>query len=219
MARMKLFYSPGACSLASHIALEEAGADFEAVRLDFSKAEQKSADYLKINPKGRVPALADGELIVTENPAILRYVAVTHPDKALWPTDPRGEARCAEWMAFLSSGLHPSYAHIRRAERYAATDEGRQDVVETAKRATREIYQTVEDKLAAVGDDWAAGSAFSVADAYLLVFWNWGRGSVLGYDMAADFPAWTAHARRMVERPAVRTVFEREGLKLPEIGG
>ncbi|MAU94605.1 MAG: glutathione S-transferase [Fulvimarina sp.] len=216
MARMKLFYAPGACSLASHIAMEEAGADFEAVRIDTAGGQQRTPDYLAINPKGRVPALADGDFVVTENPAILRYVAVTHPDKALWPADPRGEARCAEWLAFLASGVHPTYAHIRRAERYASTQAGRTDVVETGTRATREIYQMVEAKLAGAGDDWAAGAEYSVADPYLLVFWTWGAGSVLGYDMAASFPAWTAHARRMVERPAVRAAFEREGLVLPQ---
>ena len=218
MARMKLFYAPGACSLASHIALEEAGADFEAMRLDMSKAEQKSADYLQINPKGRVPALVDGALVVTENPAILRYVAVTHPGSALWPSDPVGEARCAEWLAFLSSTVHPSYAHIRRAERYASTDEGKTDVVETAKKATREIFAMVEEKLAKSGDAWAAGKAYSVVDPYLLVFWTRGRGAVLGYDMAGDFPLWTAHAGKMAARPAVSAAFEREGLTLPEVG-
>nr|WP_245199091.1 glutathione binding-like protein [Jiella mangrovi] len=213
---MKLFYAPGACSLASHIALEEAGADFEAVRLDMAKGEQKSADYLKINPKGRVPALVDGDLTVTENPAILRYVAITHPESHLWPADPVGEARCAEWLAFMSSTVHPSYAHIRRAERYASTEEGKADVVETGRKATREIFAMVEEKLAKAGDVWAAGESYSVADPYLIVFWTWGRGSVLRYDMAADFPVWTAHAQRMAERPAVRAAFEREGLTLPK---
>ncbi|NDW04339.1 glutathione S-transferase family protein [Jiella pacifica] len=216
MARMKLFYAPGACSLASHIALEEAGADFEAVRIDTAGGEQRSPEYLKINPKGRVPALADGDFVVTENPAILRYVAVTHPDKKLWPADPRGEARCAEWLAFLASGVHPTYAHIRRAERYASTEAGRNDVIETGRRATRDVYGMVEAKLAGRGSDWAAGEAYSVADAYLLVFWNWGTGSVLGYDMAAEFPVWTALSRRVVARPATAAVFEREGLALPE---
>ncbi|WAP67668.1 glutathione S-transferase family protein [Jiella pelagia] len=216
MARMKFFYAPGACSLASHIALEEAEADFEAVRIDTAKGEQKTADYLKINPKGRVPALVDGNFIVTENPAILRYVAVTHPDKELWPAEPWGEARCAEWLAFLSSGVHPSYAHIRRAERYATTEEGRRDVVETGRRATREIYQMVEEKLSAIRNGWAAGDGYSVADPYLLVFWTWGAGSVLGYDMEGDFPNWTAHAGRVLARPATAAVFEREGLELPQ---
>lgn len=217
MSRMKLFYAPGACSLAAHLALEEAGADFEAVRIDTAAGEQRTPEYLAINPKGRVPALADGDFVITENPAILRYVAVTHPEKALWPTDPQTEARCAEWLAFLASGLHPSYAHVRRAERYASTAAGRNDVIETGRRATRDIYGMVEAKLAASGDDWAAGNAYSVADAYLLVFWTWGNGSVLGYDMETDFPAWTAHARRVVTRPATAAVFEREGLEMPQL--
>ncbi|ORE87939.1 glutathione binding-like protein [Aurantimonas sp. 22II-16-19i] len=216
MARMKLFYAPGACSLASHIAMEEAGADFEAVRIDTAGGQQRTPDYLAINPKGRVPALADGDFIVTENPAILRYIAVTHPDKALWPSDPRGEARCAEWLAFLASGVHPTYAHIRRAERYASTQAGRTDVVETGTRATREIYQMVENKLAAASEGWAAGDGYTVADPYLLVFWTWGNGPVLGYDMAADYPHWTAHARRVLARPATVAAFEREGLALPQ---
>ncbi|HET9903377.1 MAG TPA: glutathione S-transferase family protein [Xanthobacteraceae bacterium] len=215
MARFKLYYSPGACSLASHMALEEAGADYEPVRVNFAANEQRSPEYLKINPKGRVPALVDGNFIVTENPAILRYVARTHPAKTLWPEDPIDEARCAEWLAWISSTVHPSFAHVRRPERYATDEKAKQDVVETGKRASRDIWEQVERKLAARKTKWAAGDGYSVADPYLLVFWTWGRGPTLGYDMPKDFPAWTEHARRMAERPAVKTVFEREGLELP----
>ncbi|MBN8919155.1 MAG: glutathione S-transferase N-terminal domain-containing protein [Rhizobiales bacterium] len=215
MAKLKLYYSPGACSLASHMALEEAGADYEPVRINFGEAQQRSPDYLKINPKGRVPALVDGDRIVTENPAILRYVARLHPAAKLWPEDAGDEARATEWMAWISSTVHPSYAHIRRPERYATADAAKQDVAETAKRASRDIWEQVEKKLAGASGPWGAGANFSVADPYILVFWTWGRGPTLGYDMARDFPAWTAHARRMAERPAVKTVFAREGLDLP----
>lgn len=215
MPRFTLYYSPGACSLASHLALEEAGADFQPVRINFAQAEQRSADYLKINPKGRVPALADGERIVTENPAILRYVARQHPAARLWPEDADGEARCSEWLAYMSSTVHPSYAHIRRPERYATSEKAQEDVVATGRRATREVWEMVERKLAEGEGPWGAGADFSAADPYLLVFWTWGRGAVLGYDMPQDFPAWTAHARRMAERPAVKRVFAREGLELP----
>ena len=215
MTDLKLYYSPGACSLASHIALEEAGAEFEAVRVSFAEGEQRKPDYLAINPKGRVPALADRGFVVTENPAILRYVARTHPTASLWPDDPRAEARCGEWLAWCSSGLHVAYAHVRRAERYAATEAGRADVVETGRAATRVVWEAAEAKLAASASDWAAGERYSVADPYLFTFWTWGRGPNLAYDMARDFPAWTAHARRMGERPAVRRAMEREGLALP----
>ncbi|MCQ0988436.1 glutathione S-transferase family protein [Jiella marina] len=215
MADLKLFYAPGACSLASHIALEEAGADFEAVRVDFRANEQRSPGYLAINPKGRVPALVVGEDVITENPAILRYVARAFPQAGLWPSDALDDARCAEWLAFLSSSVHPSYAHIRRPERYASDEAGRQDVVATGLRSAREFWEMVERKLEARSGQWAMGGDYSVVDPYLLVFWTWGNGSVLAYDMAADFPAWTAHARQMTGRPAVRRVFEREGLTLP----
>ncbi len=212
---LTLYYSPGACSLAPHVALEEAGAAFDAVRISFADGEQRSPAFLAINPKARVPALVHDGFVVTENPAILRYIARTHPAAGLWPDDPRDEARCAEWLAWCASGLHVAYAHTRRAERYAATDAGRTDVVETGKAATRRVWEEVEAKLAASASDWVAGDRFSVADAYLVVFWTWGRGANLGYDMPADFPSWTAHARRVGARPGVQRAFAREGVALP----
>lgn len=211
--KLKLYYSPGACSLASHMALEEAGADYEPVRINFASAEQRTPEYLRINPKGRVPALAEGDRVVTENPAILRYVARLHPNAKLWPEDPMEEARCTEWLAFISSTVHPAYAHIRRPERYATDPKAKEDVMAKGRESCREIWSMVETKFGK--GPWAVGERFSVADPYMLVFWTWGRGQVLGYDMAKDFPQWTAHARRMAERPAVKKVFEREGLELP----
>jgi glutathione S-transferase len=213
--KMKLYYSPGACSLASHMALEEAGADYEPIRVNFAATEQRSPEYLKINPKGRVPALVDGDFFLTENPAILRYVARRHPDKKLWPDDPMAEARCAEWLAWISSGVHVTYAHIRRPDRYATDPKAKEDVIAKGKESARDTWLMVEEKLKKGSGPWAAGENFSVADPYLLVFWTWGRGATLGYDMAKDFPTWTAHARRMAERPAVKKIFERENQELP----
>jgi glutathione S-transferase len=131
---LKLYYSPGACSLAPHLVLEEVGAVFEPVLISTAKGEQRTPEYLAINPKGRVPALADGGFVVTENPAILRYIARKFPDAGLWPDDPHEEARCAEWLAWMSSTIHPTYAHVRRPERYATSDDAKADVIETARR-------------------------------------------------------------------------------------
>src|SRR6516165_3522905 len=100
---MKLYYAPGACSLAPHIALEEVGAPFELSRIDLTANQQNSPEYLRINPKGRVPALVDGDWVLAEAPAILRYIAARHPAAALRPWDPREEARCPEWFKSLSS--------------------------------------------------------------------------------------------------------------------
>ena len=212
---LTLYYSPGSCSLAPHIALEESGLPFEPVQVDFAEAAQKKPEYLAINPKGRVPALADDGFVVTENPAILRYIARKAPGAGLWPDDLRDEARCAEWLAWCSSGVHVAYAHIRRAERYATTTEGQADVQKTGRQATRAVWEQVEARLADAQAEWLAGDRFSVADGYLFVFWNWGRAAWLGYDMAADFPAWTAHAKRLCERPAVQRVLAREAIALP----
>ncbi len=212
---LRLFYSPGACSLAPHIALEETGEPFEAARISFAASEQKGPDFLSLNPKGRVPVLFDDGFVVTENPAVLRYLARKFPNAGLWPEDPQEDARCLEWLAWGSSGLHVAYAHIRRSERYAGTEAGKADVVETGRRAARDVWDQVETRLAASASTWAAGRRYSVADPYLFTFWTWGRGPNLAYDMPRDFPAWTAHARAVGERPAVRRALEREGLALP----
>src|SRR5579863_9531314 len=100
---MKLYYSPGACSLAPHIVLEEVGDRFELSRVDIASGQQNSPEYLSVNPKARVPALADGDWVLTEAPAILRYIAARHPASGLWPWESREEAHCAEWLNWLSS--------------------------------------------------------------------------------------------------------------------
>jgi glutathione S-transferase len=215
MSGLKLYYSPGACSLASHLALEEVGAAFEAVLVSTAKGEQRTPEYLAINPKGRVPALADGDFVLTENPAILRYIARKFPNAGLWPDDPRDEARCAEWLAWISSTVHPTYSHIRRPERYATGEDAKADVIETGKVNVRRLWPEVDRKLAAGAGPFALGSRLSVADLYLLVFWVWARAPMLGFEVERDLPAWTAHARRLGERDGVRRAFEREGLPLP----
>ncbi|ACA18150.1 Glutathione S-transferase domain [Methylobacterium sp. 4-46] len=210
---LRLYYSPGACSLAPHVALEETGAPFEPVRVNLAAGEQRQASYLAINQKGRVPALAEGAWVLTENPAVLRYIARRFPEAGLWPEDPRGEAACAEWLAWLASTVHVAYAHVRRAERYAGEEAAIAEVQARGREACFDLWTMIEVGLSRGG--WALGERYSVADPYLLVFWIWGRGPALGYEMARLFPHWTAHARRMAARPAVQRVFAREGLALP----
>lgn len=213
MSVMKLYYSPGACSLAPHIVLEETGDRFELSRVDMAANQQNSPEFLLINPKARVPALTDGDWVLTEAPAILRYIAARHPAAGLWPWDPREEARCAEWLNWLSSTIQPAFVHVRRAARYATDPRAIEDVVSTGKKNARDVWRKVEEK---IGEGpWALGERYSVADALLIVYWIWGRGQVLGFDMENDFPHWTAHARRLAARPAVQRAFASEGLKLP----
>jgi glutathione S-transferase len=160
-----------------------------------------------------MPALADGDWILTEAPAILRYIAARHPSAGLWPWDPREEARCAEWLNWLSSTIHVAFVHVRRAARYASDPRAVEDVAATGKNTCRELWRAVDQK---IGDGpWAIGERYSVADPLLLVYWTWGRGPVLGFDMPGEFPQWTAHARRLARRPAVQRAFASEGLALP----
>lgn len=209
---LKLFYQSGSCSLAPHIALEEAGAAFTPTLVDFSSQQQRSPAYLKINPKGRVPALAIGDWVLTENPAILQFIAQSFPNAKLWPTDLRAQANCLEWMAWLSSGVHVTYAHVRRSERYATSEAAIADVRATGMISTRKIWEDVEAKMAALPGPWISGDQFTVVDGYVFVFWMWGNAQYLKYDMANDFPAWTAHSRRLFARPAVQRVLMQEGL-------
>ena len=122
---LKLFYSPGACSLASHIALEEAGADYEAVRVDLKAGEQNKPEYRKLNPKGRVPALATDRGVLTESPVILGYIAQTHPAAKLAPNDDSfafGDMQA--FNMFLATSVHVAFAHAFRPERYVKGEAG-----------------------------------------------------------------------------------------------
>jgi len=210
---MKLYYSPGASSLVAHIVLEETGERYELSRVDLAAGQQNSPEYLRINPKARVPALADGDWVLTETPAILRYIAARYPSAGLWPWEPREEARCAEWLNWLSSTIQPAVGHVLRASRYAVDPRAVEDVAATGKKNAYELWRAVEEK---IGEGpWALGERYSVVDPFLLVCWHWGRGRVLGFNMADDFPNWTAHARRLAARPAVKRAFATEGLQLP----
>lgn len=207
MPDLRLFYAPGACSLAPHIALEETGQPFTPVRVDTKGGEHRRPSFLRINPKARVPALAVDDWVLTENPAILQFVARSCPDVALWPNDAKNQARAAEWLAWIASTVHVAYAHVRRAERYATSEAGLQDVRDTGRAASLTLWRDVDARLDT--GPWAMGEQYTAVDPYLLVFWQWGAGQVLGFDMD-QFPRWTAHARRMLERPAVQRALERE---------
>ena len=213
----RLFYFNGACSLAPHIALEEAGAAFDPVRIDALAGEQYRPDYLRINPRGRVPALTIDDWVLTESTAILQFIACSFPEAGLWPETPGDQARVVEWLAWLASTVHVAYAHVRRPERYADGEAALTEVRAKGLATSRDLWRTIEARIGK--GPWAIGDRYSVADPYLLVFWTWGRGPILGFDMASDCPNWTAHALRMAERPAVQRAFAREGLALPSRQG
>ena len=202
---LTLYFCPGACSTASHIAIEEAGAPYVEKPIMLPKGEQKTADYLKINPRGKVPALSvDGE-ILTENTAILSYIAKQFPAKNLMPTDALAQARCISTMAWFSNIVHPSYTHYMRPERFTPDAAAQAGVKDTGKKTFWTHVQEIDSLLA--GRDWIMGKEFSVADGYALVFYGWGLRAELPMKDLANY---TAFKERMLKRPAVRKVLESE---------
>lgn len=197
---LKLFYAPGTCALASRIALEEAGAEYDLARLDFSKGEQRSAEYLKINPKGRVPALVTDKGILTETPAILVYIAQAFPAANLAMLDgPFEFARLQAFNSYLASTVHVNHAHGRRGARWAneqsSFDDMRAKVPETMAASMRLI------ELDFFEGPWVMGEQYTVADPYLFTIAGWLQGDGVDID---ELPIIKDHHERMRERPAVR---------------
>lgn len=202
---LTLYYCPGACSMASHIALEETGAAYERRPILLSKGEQKTDAYLKINPRGKVPALGVDGKVLTENVAILTYLARRFPEARLIPADPFEEARCLSTMAWLSNIVHPSFTHFNRPERFAAGEAAQGAVKESGRKAFWANCQEIDALLA--GKQWIMGAQYTVCDPYALVFYGWGTRIELPMK---ELAAYTALKERMLQRSAVRNVLERE---------
>jgi len=197
---MKLYLAPGACSLADHIAMHEAGLDFDRVKVDLkAKRTEDGRDYLKINPKGYVPALEldDGE-VLTENIAILSFVADKAPQ--LTPEGRLGHFRLLEMLAFISSELHKSFKPFFKPDASEAEKAAAGDLL--GKR-----FGYVAERMKG---DYLFGQRFTVADAYLFVMCLWAQKN--GLALPAPLPAFVA---RMKARPAVRLALEHEGLTEP----
>jgi len=204
----KLYYSPGACSLAAHIVLEEIGVPYERELVSVQGGATSRPEYLATNPKGRVPALVrDGE-VLTEVGAILVFLARRHADSALLPDDPWLAARCHEWLSWLSSEVHPAFGQVWRPERSVGTAAYQADVQAKGRENVRARLSEIENRLADVGE-YAVGDRYTVVDPYLLVYFGWGR--YVGVDMA-EYPAFARHAARVSSRKAVRRALQREGL-------
>ena len=203
---LRLYYAPGACSMAAHIVLEEGGEAYEAKRVDLAKGEQRSAAYLKINPQGRVPALQleSGET-VAENTAILPFLGRRF---GLWPKEPTAEVRALSTIGYFAASVHPAHAHISRPERYASDSAHHPNIQETGRKAFHDYLKQIDARLA--GRQWL-GEEYSVLDPYAFVFYAWGVRRELPM---AELRAYTAFKERMLARPAVGRVVEEENVKL-----
>ena len=197
---LKFFYAVGSCALASHIALEEAGAEYEAVRLDFAAGDQRKPEYLKINPKGRVPALITDAGILTETPAILAYIAQVFPKAGLAPlNDPFAFARAQAFNSYLCSTVHPAHAHGRRGSRWSDDAAAHESMKAKVPQNMADCYTLIENEY--LKGPWVMGAAYSICDPYLYTISGWLESD--GVDIA-KFPKAHDHFKRMNERAAVK---------------
>ena len=202
---LKLFYARSTCALATHIALVEAGAAYELVRLSFAAEDQRKPDYLAINPKGRVPALVTEEGVLTETPALLAYVAQRFPAAGLAPLDdPFAFARVQAFNSYLCSTLHVAHAHRMRGYRWADEPEAIAAMQRKVPDSVGQCFATVERELAG---PWVMGDRYTICDPYLFALAQWMEAD--GVD-TGRFPKVIAHRVRCADRPAVRQALAEE---------
>jgi glutathione S-transferase len=207
---LKLFYGPNACSLASHIALTEAGADFEAVRLNLKAGDQHKPEYLAINPKGRVPALVTPRGILTESVVILGWVAQSYPQAHLRPEgDFFAFSEMQSFNLYLASTIHVTFAHLFRTARWADSESATAEIQAKVPSSLAAQWTLIEGRLGD-GRPWVCGTQYTVADPYLYVFARWLERE--GAGGSAAMPLTRAHRARMQARTAVKKVLDVEGL-------
>ena len=199
---LKFYFGPQSCALASHIALEEAGAQYEAVRLDLRGGDQRKPEYLKVNPKGRVPALVTDLGILTENPAILAYIAQTHPEKKLAPLgDAYAFGKIQAFNSYLCATVHVAHAHRLRGYRWADQQSSFDDMKQKVPETVAACFELIENEM--LEGPWVAGADYSIADPYLFTLSSWLEGD--GVD-PTRFPKVLDHRNRMAQRKAVQQV-------------
>ena len=203
---LKLYYAPGTCALASHIALEEAGAAYTTERLDFKSNQQTSPEYLKVNPKGRVPALVTDHGVLTETPALLAYIAQGFSKAKLAPLDDAyAFAQVQAFNSYLCSTVHVAHAHKVRGYRWATDESSFADMKRMVPKTMAAGFALIERSM--LKGPWVMGEQYTICDPYLFTLTGWLEGD--GVDLAS-LPKVMAHRQRMAERPAVKKVMEDE---------
>jgi glutathione S-transferase len=202
----KLYYAPGTCALASHITLEEAGAAYTTERIDFKTNQQTSPEYLKVNPKGRVPALVTDHGILTETPAVLAYIAHSFPKARLAPLDDAyAFAQAQAFNNYLCSTVHVAHAHKGRGYRWATEESSFADMKRMIPKTMGACFALIERDM--LKGPWVMGEQYTICDPYLFTLTGWLEGD--GVDLAT-LPKVAAHRQRMAERLAVKKVMEQE---------
>jgi glutathione S-transferase len=203
---LTLYYAPHTCSLATHIALEDAGASYELKRVRFDKTEQQSPAYLQVNPKGRVPAMATPRGILTETPAMLAFVAQSFPQAKLAPLDdPFAFAEVQAFNSYLCSTVHVAHAHRMRGYRWADEPSSFADMQRKVPKSVGACYDLIEARM--LKGPWVMGDTYTIADAYLFTLSQWLEGDDVD---PSRIPRVVEHRTRMAERPNVKKAIAME---------
>ena len=201
-----LYYAADTCSLASHIALEDAGAKYELSRIDFRKTQQQSPDYLKLNPKARVPAMVTPRGILTETPAMLAFIAQSFPRAKLAPLDdPFAFAEVQSFNSYLCSTLHVAHAHRMRGHRWVDDPAAIQAMQKKVPQSVGACFDLIERQM--LKGPWVMGEVYTIADPYLFTLAQWLEAD--GVD-PARIPRVIEHRSRMAQRPNVRKAIAEE---------
>lgn len=205
---LKLYYAAHTCSLATHIVLEEVGADYSTVRVDFAQEQQKSPEFLKVNPKARVPALVTDRGILTETPAMLVYVAQSFPKSRLaLMDDPFAFAQVQAFNAYLCSHLHVAHAHRMRGHRWVDANDAA-SIAAMERKVPESVggaFELIEREM--LKGPWVMGEHYTICDPYLFTLAQWLEKD--GVD-PARVPRVVDHRRRMSERPGVKKAIAEE---------
>ena len=203
---LKLYFAPGTCALASHIALADAGADYSTERVDFKTNQQNSPEYLKINAKGRVPALVTDRGILTETPAMLTFIAQSFPKAKLAPLeDAYAFAQVQSFNSYLCSTVHPNHAHKMRGARWATEESSFADMKRMIPKTVGASFALIERDM--LKGPWVMGDTYTICDPYLFTLSGWLEGD--GVDIST-LPKVADHRKRMADRPAVQKALAEE---------
>jgi glutathione S-transferase len=203
----KLYFSPGAISMATHMALEEVGVSYTLEPILIKEGQQLSERYRRVHPLGRLPALEiEPGVVLTETPALLSYLAERAPQLGLLPESGLARARANEWMSLLASAVHVTFISFFRPDRYTADEGARAALKIDGKQRFLEMLRYVEGRLPDSG--FVLGEHYSLVDAYLTVFFLWARRFELPVQ---ELPRYARLAGAVLPRPAVRRALEQEG--------
>lgn len=198
-----LYYAKGTAALAPHILLEEANADYKAQLVDFSKQEQQSPEYLATNPKGRVPTLETPQGLLTETPAILAYIAQTHSNANLAPTDPFEFATAQAFNIYLAATVHVAHAHKMRGHRWSDDPAAHKSMTAKVAENMADCARMIETHY--FKGPWVLGNDYSFCDPYLFTISEWMTADGVDLD---DFPIIKKHSEAMKTRAAVQAVLK-----------